>query len=217
MLGAQIAEEFLSRGRDRHGLLERSSILMAEATAAEAPTQTRGNNRTRSWSYRLVPLKTLTSEIMVRKWASDEAPMFVTKRQTGDTQSHACPFPDCGRSFPDASQLRKHLHTHGEKQFVCQVEGCGKSFLDQSKLKRHSLTHTGERPYECPFEGCGKRFSLDFNLRSHMRTHTGERPYACSFPGCGKRFAQEYNLKTHMRGHILPEPENPAAKHQRVA
>merc|ERR1711865_492136 len=50
--------------------------------------------------------------------------------------------------------LRKHMHTHGEKQYVCQVEGCGKRFLDSSKLKRHSLTHTGERPYLCPFEGC---------------------------------------------------------------
>ena len=115
-----------------------------------------------------------------------------------------CPLEGCGKAFSDAASLRKHMHTHGEKQYVCQVEGCGKRFLDSSKLKRHSLTHTGERPYLCPFEGCGKRFSLDFNLRSHMRTHTGERPFMCSFPGCDKRFAQEYNLKTHMRQHYEP-------------
>jgi len=106
-----------------------------------------------------------------------------------EMQTRICSFHDCGKAFPDAASLRRHMHTHDERQHVCQVEGCGKRFLDSSKLKRHSLTHTGERPYLCPFEGCGKRFSLDFNLRSHMRTHTGETPSACTYPD--KRFAQE--------------------------
>lgn len=161
----------------------------------------------------MVKQKTLMGEMSVRKWVSDEAPVFATKHANGEMQTHLCPFQDCGKAFGDASALRKHMHTHGEKQYICQVEGCGKRFLDSSKLKRHSLTHTGERPYLCPFEGCGKRFSLDFNLRSHMRTHTGERPYVCSFPGCDKRFAQEYNLKTHMKSHYgMPSAAAPAAK-----
>jgi len=141
-------------------------------------------------------------EMLVRKWVSDEAPTLSTGLPGGESgQPQFCPLEGCGKAFADAASLRKHMHTHGERQYMCQVEGCGKRFLDSSKLKRHSLTHTGERPYLCPFEGCGKRFSLDFNLRSHMRTHTGERPFACSYPGCDKRFAQEYNLKTHLKSH----------------
>ena len=168
--------------------------------------------KSRRWESRLVKQKTLSGEVLVRKWVSDEPPTFSEARLTsGDSQPQFCPLEGCGKAFSDAVSLRKHMYTHDEKQYVCQVEGCGKRFLDSSKLKRHSLTHTGERPYLCPFEGCGKRFSLDFNLRSHMRTHTGERPYICSYPGCDKRFAQEYNLKTHMKSHFTDEGSSSSA------
>ena len=171
------------------------------------------SKKPRKWESRMVEQKTLGGVILVRKWVSDEAPKFAASinASSGDGQPQFCPLEGCGKAFPDAASLRKHMHTHGEKQFVCQVEGCGKRFLDSSKLKRHSLTHTGERPFLCPFPGCGKRFSLDFNLRSHTRTHTGERPYACTYPGCDKRFAQEYNLKTHMKSHDAEEAEREQA------
>jgi len=192
-----------------------------DAPAAVAPA---GRPRSRQWVSRLIQQKTLSGTITVRKWVSDEAPALSVRRAPGEATTHLCPLEGCGKAFADAASLRKHMHTHGEKQYICQVEGCGKRFLDSSKLKRHSLTHTGERPYLCPFDGCGKRFSLDFNLRSHMRTHTGERPFACSFPGCDKRFAQEYNLKTHLKQHlggaVLPSgamgasEEAPAAEHE---
>ena len=146
-----------------------------------------------------VTQRTLGGGMLVRK-CFDEAPAFSVDHSFGEgVQTHFCRLAGCGKAFADAASLRKHMHTHGDKQTICQE--CGKLFLDSSKLKRHMLKHTGERPYECPFEGCGKRFSLDFNLRSHMRTHTGERPFVCSFPGCDKRFAQETNLKSHLRSH----------------
>ena len=144
--------------------------------------------------------RTLGGGMLVRK-CFDEAPAFSVDHSFGDGgQTHFCRLEGCDKAFADAASLRRHMHTHGDKQTICQ--DCGKLFLDSSKLKRHMLTHTGERPYGCPIEGCGKRFSLDFNLRSHMRTHTGERPHVCSFPGCDKRFAQESNLKTHLKSHL---------------
>jgi hypothetical protein len=108
--------------------------------------------------------------------------------------------PGCGKIFHDSSSLRKHMMTHGERQYVCAVEGCGKRFLDNSKLKRHQLVHTGEKPFKC--DVCGKWFSLDFNLRTHLRTHTGEKPYICTFPGWGKRFTQSSNLTAHEKTHL---------------
>ena len=130
--------------------------------------------KTRKWEHRLVKQKTLTGEILVRKWVSDEAPTIAGTLAGGEgSQPQFCPLEGCGKAFADAASLRKHMHTHGEKQYVCAVEGCGKRFLDSSKLKRHSLTHTGERPYLCPFEGCGKRFSLDLcAARLRARTST---------------------------------------------
>ena len=80
-----------------------------------------------------------------------------------------CTHPGCEKWFADASALRKHMHTHAERQFLCTWPGCGKRFVDSSKLKRHFLIHTGEKRFKCPFDGCGKAFNLDFNLRSHIR------------------------------------------------
>ena len=116
---------------------------------------------------------------------------------------YKCKLEDCGKEFSDASSLKKHSSTHGEKQFLCTYEGCGKRFLDNSKLRRHQLVHTGERPYECQY--CGKRFSLDFNLRTHLRTHTGDKPYQCSYPGCLKRFTQSSNLAAHEKNHMIKQ------------
>jgi len=117
-----------------------------------------------------------------------------------------CDFPECSKTFSDASSLRKHIMTHGERQHICPVAECGKRFLDNSKLKRHMLVHTGEKPYQC--EVCGKLFSLDFNLRTHLRTHTGEKPYVCKVPGCNKRFTQSSNLTAHEKTHFNNRDRN---------
>ncbi|KAE9601232.1 hypothetical protein Lal_00023734 [Lupinus albus] len=117
-----------------------------------------------------------------------------------------CSYEGCGKTFIDASALRKHSHIHGERQYVCHYEGCGKKFLDSSKLKRHFLIHTGERDFVCPHEGCGKAFSLDFNLRSHMKTHSQQNYHICPYPDCGKRYAHEYKLKNHIASHHEKNP-----------
>jgi len=78
--------------------------------------------RSRHWHYRLVVQKTLTGEIKLRKWVSDEGPQYVARVRASDLNTHVCSFHDCGKAFPDAASLRKHMHTHGEKQYVCQVE-----------------------------------------------------------------------------------------------
>lgn len=111
-----------------------------------------------------------------------------------------CSFDGCGKTFIDASSLRKHSRdVHAQKQYACHYEGCGKKFLDSSKLKRHFLIHTGERAYVCPHEGCGKAFSLDFNLRAHMKIHSQENYHLCPYPDCGRRFAHEHKLQGHIK------------------
>ncbi|XP_033616053.1 transcription factor YY2 [Fukomys damarensis] len=111
----------------------------------------------------------------------------------------ACCQEGCTKMFKDIYAMRKHLHTHGTRDYICAE--CGKGFLENSKLKRHQLVHTGEKPFQCIFEGCGKRFSLEFNLRTHVRIHTGDRPFVCPFNGCDRRFAQSTNLKSHILAH----------------
>ena len=49
---------------------------------------------------------------------------------------------DCGKIFGDKGSFRKHLLTHGEKQYICPYSSCAKKFLDNSKLRRHLLVHT---------------------------------------------------------------------------
>lgn len=39
---------------------------------------------------------------------------------------YLCTSEGCSKAFPDTGSLRKHAHTHGEKQFICHYDGCGK-------------------------------------------------------------------------------------------
>ena len=99
-----------------------TSLAGGAGTPQEEGEEDDDLSRSRHWHYRLVVQKTLTGEIKLRKWVSDEGPQYTAPRRTSDLQAHMCSFHDCGKAFPDASALRKHMHTHGEKQYICQVE-----------------------------------------------------------------------------------------------
>lgn len=104
---------------------------------------------------------------------------------------HTCSV--CGKDFPYASKLQRHLRTHsGERPFPCSM--CEKRFPEKGLLMIHERVHTGEKPFPCTF--CEKRFASQGELRLHRRTHTGERPYHCSI--CLKSFSRHWHLKTHL-------------------
>ena len=48
-------------------------------------------SRPRRWEWRLVKQKTLTGEITVRKWVSDEMPSLVAKHTNGEAQTVRAP------------------------------------------------------------------------------------------------------------------------------
>lgn len=99
----------------------------------------------------------------------------------------------CGKDFPYASKLQRHLRTHsGERPFPCSM--CEKRFPEKGLLIIHERVHTGEKPFPCTF--CEKRFASQGELRLHRRTHTGERPYRCTI--CLKSFSRHWHLKTHL-------------------
>lgn len=60
---------------------------MAEGTQAEVSAPSTGTVRPRHWEWRLVKQKTLTGEILVRRWATDEEPSFTSKQGNGEMQT----------------------------------------------------------------------------------------------------------------------------------
>ncbi|KAM6452447.1 uncharacterized protein PHA67_018766 isoform 1-T2 [Liasis olivaceus] len=108
---------------------------------------------------------------------------------------------DCGRSFKQRADLRRHRYVHTrEKPYACTL--CEKCFRHPSNLHIHLRTHSGERPYQCP--ECGKAFSQSCNLRTHRKIHTGSKPYQCCV--CGKSFCHSSNLTIHQRVHTGERP-----------
>ncbi|XP_061100732.1 gastrula zinc finger protein XlCGF26.1-like [Conger conger] len=138
-------------------------------------------------------------------------------RTEGQEEEFIC--TRCGKTFPDALELKTHEEQHSAgKRFSCSE--CGKGFTSSSVLEKHELVHSREKPFSCSV--CDKSFSQSHVLKAHESTHTGQKLYACvgkrlktleahqrvhsrekpfTCEQCGKCFSMKSNLKTHQVTH----------------
>jgi predicted Zn-ribbon and HTH transcriptional regulator len=91
----------------------------------------------------------------------------------GYDKPYRCTYPDCGKSFSKAHNLRSHVRIHAAvKPFKCQY--CNYSFRRNHDLKRHTRLHTGVKPFKC--NTCGKAFSRSDALKRHSRVDACGQP-----------------------------------------
>uniref|UniRef100_A0AAR2IPU9 C2H2-type domain-containing protein n=1 Tax=Pygocentrus nattereri TaxID=42514 RepID=A0AAR2IPU9_PYGNA len=149
-----------------------------------------------------IPLKSREAVSLQRKlWMHSKCHLIISTvlktmpNNSSKDRAHRC--SECGKSFIDGRNLRRHQYIHTEKPYCCLE--CAKCFTVQSNLQVHQCVHTGEKPYRCL--ECGKSFNRKTHLQVHQRIHTGEKPYQCS--ECGKSFNRKSNLQLHhhLRAH----------------
>lgn len=95
------------------------------------------------------------------------------KRHHKNENSYECSFDGCKRLFNNKSNLNVHMNRHlGVKKFKCDYNDCGLSFVEMSQLRRHVRSvHTKEKPFKCDYNECGLTFSRVDQLKSHSKRH----------------------------------------------
>jgi len=78
------------------------------------------------------------------------------------------PCPSCGKSFPQAYRLKRHIREVHDKEKLYRCNECEKEFFKSTSLIRHKISvHEKVRPFGCP--NCDSRFKDRSALKYHTR------------------------------------------------
>lgn len=100
----------------------------------------------------------------------------------------------CGRTFPDITRLKSHVHYEHAEHEPQQCSECNKWYPSKLALNEHArnLHMNTDLEYRC--QTCGFVSTTARALRRHERfNHEMERKYKCTM--CEKGFKRPQNLK----------------------
>ncbi|KAK6340051.1 hypothetical protein TWF730_001826 [Orbilia blumenaviensis] len=77
----------------------------------------------------------------------------------------------CNKALESEIRLRRHLLTHGPRNYRCNFPGCTWTFIFSRDLERHRQRHgIAIQVFKCGFAGCGRLMNRRDNARHHIRT-----------------------------------------------
>ena len=100
--------------------------------------------------------------------------------------------PECGKSFSQASQLKRHAIEHADDSDIFPCDICSDAFDTKNELSKHrSAKH--RTSFYCDI--CSKHFINSRTLSRHIRSHMPEKPHQCDT--CDLAFDDEIQLLDH--------------------
>lgn len=106
-----------------------------------------------------------------------------------------CNYDGCGISFPNKSQLKRHVQRvhEGIRNNLC--EHCFERFFEKSDLKRHiKNVHGQDKPWKC--ERCPCEYSRKDSLKVHM--YSRHKAFRCSRGMCSYSCHKKSTLYLHV-------------------